>query len=222
MLKGLFLMVSLVCAFSAQAEVKAEVVLPGDEAESVEVPVQIGDVLCADGSIEPAKQWAKSKKEPKGVVFYVDETGQHGWALALRDKGNLTWGDEVDIEAIPNTNENDALADFNGKGNTEAILAMGGSYPAVQAIETAEGWYLPSAGQLCILTQHMKKVQQTLKRLIGKKVPAMLYAKGAYWSSSETLDGRAWYVVDTGSLSNFFRTGYEKGQLYYVRAVTDF
>lgn len=132
------------CAFSVQAEVKAKVALSGDEAESVEVPVQLGDVLCADGSIEPAKKWAKSKKEPKGVVFYVDETGQHGWALVLRDKGNHTWGEEVDIEAIPNTNE--ALADFNGKGNTEAILAMGGSYPAVQAIETAEGWYLPSAG----------------------------------------------------------------------------
>lgn len=193
-----------------------------EEAASQALPVSIGDVLCDDGTTVPAKQWAKSGKTAAGVVFYVDETKRHGWALALRDKGNQRWGEEGDIDGIPNSNENEALADYNGKGNTAAILATGGSYPSVQSIETSAGWYLPSAGQLRVLTQNLPKVNQTLKRLIRKDVPAMLFAKGAYWSSSETPDGRAWYVVDTGSLSNFFRTGYEKTQLYYVRAVIDF
>lgn len=224
-MKVLFATVLLGMTLTASAttkESRTNLYAQEEEATSKVSPVSVGDVLCEDGTTVPAKQWAKSGKKAKGVVFHVDESGQHGWAIALRDKGNHIWGEEGDIEGIPNSNENEALADFNGKGNTQAILAQGGSYPAVQAIETNEGWYLPSAGQLRVLTRSLPKVNKTIKRLIRKNVPAMEYVKGAYWSSSETPDGRAWYVIDTGALSNFFRTGYEKTQLYYVRAAIDF
>lgn len=117
-----------------------------EETATPVVPVSVGDVLCTGGTTVPAKRLSKSGKTACGVVFHVDESGQHGWALALRSEGVQAWGEEVDIEAIPNTNENEALADFNGKGNTAAILAMEGSFPAVQKIDTDAGWYLPSAG----------------------------------------------------------------------------
>lgn len=69
---------------------------------------------------------------------------------------------------------------------------------------------------------NVSKVNRTLKRLMRNDIPAVHFEPGPYWSSSETTDGRAWYVVDTGSLSNYFRSGYEKKQRYHVRAVIDF
>lgn len=210
------------CALHATAHSNLLATVPATDAEEEVVLVKVGDVLCLDGTVEPAKKWAKSKKAPKGVVFFVDSTGQHGWALALRDNGNLTWGTTVDIAAIPNLNANEALADFNGKQNTQAILAAEGDFPAVAVLETAQGWYLPSAGQLRKLTDNLSRVDRTLDRLISNGVQATKFAKGAYWSSSETTDARAWYVVHTGALSNFFGTGYEKHRQYYVRGVIDF
>lgn len=45
-----------------------------------------GDVLCTDGSTVKAADYAGGSKTARGVVFYVDTTGQHGWAVKLTPK----------------------------------------------------------------------------------------------------------------------------------------
>ena len=37
-----------------------------------------------------------------GVVFYVDSTGQHGWAVALRDYDCSNWGKWGEDTPLPN------------------------------------------------------------------------------------------------------------------------
>lgn len=76
--------------------------------------------------------------------------------MALRDRGEHAWGDRVDIEAIPNTSENDTLADRNAKGNAVAIVDTGGIFPAVRAIKTDAGWSLHVFGLLRGLARDSK------------------------------------------------------------------
>ena len=47
--------------------------------------VAIGDILCTDGSTVKPSEYASSGKTAMGVVFYVDNTGEHGWAVHLQD-----------------------------------------------------------------------------------------------------------------------------------------
>lgn len=185
--------------------------------------VSIGDVLTETGKTLPWKEFKKTKEKPVAVVFYADNTGQHGWALSLVDHGNLTWGhDSIDVPTIRNMRVDEALADFDGGGNTKNILALNGHFPAAQAVNINSGWYLPSAGQLRKLAGERNKVNRTLKRLQDKDKSILLWEEIAYWSSTETYDGGAWYVVGSGAVSIFFGGGYEKSRMYRVRSVRSF
>ena len=64
------------------------------EGESVTLTAEVdsvlfiapGDILCTDNTIVKADAWPVSGKTPKGIVFYVDNTGQHGWAVNLHNE----------------------------------------------------------------------------------------------------------------------------------------
>lgn len=116
----------------------------------------VGDLLWSDCTTVPAKRMAKRGKAASGAEVRMDVSEQRGCAMALRDRGEHARGDRVDIEAIPNTSENDTLADLNGKGDTTAIVATGGSFPTVQAIKTGTGWLLHVFGLLRGLARNSK------------------------------------------------------------------
>ena len=48
--------------------------------------VNIGDILCTDGSTVRPDEYALSGKTAQGIVFYVDNTGQQGWAVNLANE----------------------------------------------------------------------------------------------------------------------------------------
>ena len=52
----------------------------------------VGDILCTDGTIVKASNWPCGKTA-KGVVFYVDPSGRHGWAVSkVSQNDNIRWG----------------------------------------------------------------------------------------------------------------------------------
>ena len=128
----------------------------------------IGDILCTTGVYVSPAEFDDSGLEAMGVIFYVDETGQHGWAVALEDAGNYSWGNSnmyTGDTPLPNYamyQTRAAIYDLNGEFNTQEVLAYGAtnnySYPAFEALDVANGWYMPAIGQLNYLYGNLVEV----------------------------------------------------------------
>jgi hypothetical protein len=122
-----------------------------------------------------------------GMVFYVDETGQHGLVAALEDLGQFEWGCYGTSIAGA-----DGHAIGTGYQNTLDIVA-GCSYANIAAFNalnsTTEGytdWYLPSKDEL-----------MEMYNTIGNEGPEGNiggFQNDYYWSSSEISHNSAWLV----------------------------
>ena len=178
-------------------EVTLQVVTAGGGDPVLHVPpVAVGDILCTDNSIVKPSAWPVAGKTAMGVVFYVDNTGEHGWAVHLQDQGaSLAWGGYgTDIPSLPNHSGTDIYTDLNGYSNTQAIRAAGNaaSYPAAWAVDFNNGWYLPANGQLRVLLSTIVFINATLDLLGGQQFP--MDASYTYWSSTEHSANYAGYT----------------------------
>ena len=192
--------------------------------------VSIGDILCTDGTIVKPETWPILGKTANGVVFFVDSTGLHGWAVHLNDQGSsFIWGGSVaywwDLSTLSNyTTPPTAMMDLDGYNNTQMIRAAGGlntNMSAAWAVDFDNGWYLPAAGQLRKLYGVIRWVNPTLQIVGGTQFPSHLNGGNNiwwyYWSSTELSASGAWYVINDGYLSYA-----NKSTLYRVRAVRAF
>lgn len=98
---------------------------------------------------------------------------------------------------------NNALADFNGKSNTDTLVELGSDYVAANAAKnySVEGinidWYLPACGELAFLPVRYKSINDSIVALGGTSVPYNFF-----WSSSEYSSSGARIIVsETGELS---------------------
>lgn len=182
--------------------------------------VKVGDILCTDGTTVPPSQWP-CDKTAQGIVFYVDATGQHGWAVDLGEITEmLPWSSvSQTISGLQNhATFMDAITDLDGKNNTQAIRSAGNAtnYPAAYAVDFANGWYLPAAGQLNILYGEYFAVNTSLELVGGQLINSQ---NNPYiWSSSAATVDKIWVV--------FVPSGYfdrhAKNKIRNVRAVIDF
>lgn len=158
-----------------------------------------------------------------GIVFWVDETGQHGLVCAKEDQSTgVRWyaGTEVNTHA-----KGDGI--YAGKANTTIIIAAqvigddGDTYAAriCNELTITEGgitygdWYLPSKEELNLMYQNKATIDATAGVNGGSG-----FASAYYWSSTEYDNGIAWsqyFYVDTQYPTNKNYTG-------YVRAVRAF
>lgn len=157
--------------------------------ELIPPTIAIGDVLCDDGSIMKVDSFLASGKVAKGVVFYVDTTGVHGWAVSLAAEVEMPWArTEVRTQVrskIIYDNQFNAMFDQDGYANTLAIkssaeAAEGNDFetnaPAVyycyyydhhtfQAGETHLGWFMGSSTQMATLFVSRFRVNTILSKL---------------------------------------------------------
>lgn len=171
-------------------------------------PLAIGDILCTDGTTVKPSAYTASGKTALGVVFYVDNTGEHGWAVHLDDQSmGIFWTVEGQFEDIPNldnfTEPRNAIMDLDGYSNTQKIRNAGDAsrYPAAYAVDFDNGWYLPAAGQLRLLFAETLTLNQSLQVVNGTlfQVDDMYF----YWTSTEYGLNRAWEVSNTGNTSHY-------------------
>ena len=184
--------------------------------------VAIGDILCTDNTIVKPSAWPVAGKTARGIVFYVDNTGEHGWAVHLQDQGtSVQWTPEsqyTDISTLTNyTNARDAITDLNGYSNTQKIRNAGNAtkYPAAYAVDFANGWYLPAAGQLRLLYGEIVTINASLQTVGGTPFP--MNNNFLYWSSTEYSQSYAWYVNYRGYVNY-----YPKSHNFRVRSVRAF
>lgn len=182
--------------------------------------VNIGDILCTDGSIVRPEHFAASGKTAKGIVFYVDRSNQHGWAVHLDYQGNMLWSPGLDdIPTLPNYQQlRDAIDDFDGLENTRKIRQAGNAttYPAAWAVDFDHGWYLPAAGQIRYLYGYIPEINRSLDVVGG--TPIILSTDWWLWASTECNSNEAWDINSQGN------EGHSKKCDHYfqVRAVTNF
>ena len=162
-----------------------------------------------------------------GVVFWVDQTGNHGLICSMIDNSTgLIW---TTAAYQSTTVPGGALSDWDGQANTTAIVAQAGAGTTYAAglcdvytnVDYGTGvysdWYLPSRGELNDLWNNIKAVQKALDSDGNPATTAI--EKDYYWSSSECNSNNAWYF-------NGFYGGntdyYNKSNTIYVRAVRAF
>ncbi len=182
--------------------------------------VSIGDILCTDNSIVKPSDWPVAGKTAMGIVFYVDNACEHGWAVHLQDQtSGIQWGGYgSDISSLTNyTTPRDAIMDMNGYLNTQKIRAAGNAttYPAAYLVDFSNGWYLPAAGQLRILVSEIVTLNTSLQIVGGSQIP--MNAGWWYWTSTEYGPNAAWYVTFYASLNTV-----NKNLTQGVRSVRDF
>jgi len=139
-----------------------------------------------------------------GVVFWVDETGQHGLVCAKEDQNSgMRW-----YAGTSGNTQAKGDGPFAGKANTVIIIAAlvaigddGNTYAARICNElqiTEEGktygdWYLPSKEELNLMYLNKSVIDATAIANGGSA-----FSFNIYWSSSEIINVSAW-VQDFGN-----------------------
>ena len=182
--------------------------------------VAVGDILCSEGQILTTSNYPSSGATAIGVVFYVDGTGQHGWAVALQDAGSFAWGAYGSDTPLGNyTNKREAIYDLDGYQNTRVVREHSTDHPAFYAVDFENGWYVPAIGQLNYLYGNLVEVNASLERVGG--TPFEMEGDWRYWSSTESSGVTAWNLYSTGELDYANYTNY-KSYSWRVRGVRAF
>jgi hypothetical protein len=190
----------------------------------VKAQVHVGDILCEDGAVVSPANLVVSEHNAIGVVFYVDATKQHGWAVGLKDLGEYSWGPNSKDTPLRNcSSRQQALNDLDGYSNTKTIIEGGYDipFPAFDSLDFENGWYLPAIGQLKRLYSKLDKVDESLSAVGG--TPFSNNGEWEYWSSTENYICNAWFIDSFGKLhyKDYSFNGDKDGRRF-VRGVKDF
>ena len=142
-----------------------------------------------------------------GIVFYVDETGEHGLVVSIDDigydemwttYGPVNWHDNL------NTDE-DATSFYDGATNTTEMLehSDGNNNSACENCDQYSGggfndWYLPAIYQLRRLYNEADIVSEACVANGGSAFTISTFgATGRYWSSTQVIgdNGKAYALT---------------------------
>ncbi|MBR0177064.1 MAG: hypothetical protein IJQ11_06535 [Bacteroidales bacterium] len=179
----------------------------------------VGDILCEGDLIVSPANYNANAHTAKAVVFYVDNTGQHGWAVALQDAGSYGWGCHGSDMPIPNYgSKRQAIYDLDGYENTRVVRERCSGNTAFYAVDFANGWYVPAIGQLNYLYGNLGEVNATLVKIGGTP----FVGGWEYWSSTEYSSLTAWFLSSSGELHNYYSYNLNKLLSRRVRGVRAF
>ena len=181
----------------------------------------VGDILFSDMTLGA---YYISDKTPIGVVFDCHKK----LAIAL-DMEQKTWSDSCfDVPGLDNIDWREGYGDMDGKKNTQIVLeyckAKGYRCPAFEYVNsyktegTKEGdWYLPSYGELDIISLYFDLLNAMLNRVSGA---SGLPSYKQFWSSTEHSGEDAFSGCVSSTCSS---SGDEsKRSRFYVRPVIAF
>ena len=187
----------------------------------VNAQVQVGDILCKGDRVVSPSDYDSSNDLAIGVVFFVDETGQHGWAVSLDNVGQCSWGNYGEDTSLDNVRSNwKASRVTDGYDNTKTILEENADYAAFTIVDFENGWYLPAIGQMKCLYASFDEVNETLEKVGGTIFERNGYT---YWSSTEHDSEDAWYMCSIGGIGSTSDSFNDcKTSSRYIRSVKDF
>lgn len=152
--------------------------------------------VLADGSVVPfiPDMGVDGSLDGSQVRYVGIKWGSRSLKVALHDAADgeeitLTSGKDITKYDGYKDNYLDAVADWNGKANTEHLKAIGLN----KEIVLADGEYIPSLGEMYLIYLNRKALNQALE-LIGSDP----IKDDWYWTSTEDSATNAWIL----SLSN--------------------
>lgn len=158
----------------------------------------IGDILCEGDLIVSPANYNANTHTAIGVIFYVDNTGQHGWAVALEDAGSYSWGDGDTPLINYSGGLRQIIYDLDGYENTRIVREHSTNHTAFYAVDFENGWYVPALGQMNYLYGNLMDVNKTLSAIGG--VPFSTNEGWEYWSSTEYDGSNAWNFKSSGDM----------------------
>lgn len=221
------------CSDSVRVYVYPEVICPGEvvhlSTDSTRLLcVNIGDIICVhndshDTVIVSPSDWTllglENSYSPLSVVFYVDETCQHGWAVKdTTSYKDTKWSTSMsDISSITNCpNITSAIEDIDGKSNTSAMLAANAD--ATQTLSPP--FYIPAIGQLNCLYSQAPFISSCIT---SSNNPHFLLNYGKWWSSTELNDTKVWFFdISIGEISNQKKNLNPNSKKNYVIPIMNF
>lgn len=160
-----------------------------------------------------------------GVVFYVDQNGQHGLIVSMIDLGTQIWSLSYDSIGVA------AKSSWNGQTNTNAIVQQAGNTQSAAKLcddytnaDYGTGifsdWYLPAINQLSLLYSNIYEVNKALDS-DGNSLTKSIFYK-PYWSSTE-----CWNIYANGyayffNFETYVCEKYTKSFPLVVRAIRSF
>ena len=164
-------------------------------------------------------------KNNNGVVGILLVEDDHKIVVALEDAPeNLPWSSEYGLinQPVDFDEEEDAQNDFNGEYYCQKLDSP--KFPAAYYCKTynkgGRSWYLPSSGELRLICNHFKEIQNALSIVGGQKLVAT-WGKDVpeYLSSTESSPGTVWAL----DFSDDYLDGYDKvSDIGKVRPVSKF
>ncbi|MBI2280181.1 MAG: DUF1566 domain-containing protein [Bacteroidetes bacterium] len=135
-----------------------------------------------------------------GVIFWLDQTGQHGLVCATSNQGsNIPWDTEIDFKGdaqFPPDRDTKSVAIYDGvyagKKNTEAILKFVNKrdklfaalicddFVMTQDSFVYDDWYLPSREELNMLYLNREIINEVANKNGGES-----FDRKSYWSSTD-------------------------------------
>ncbi len=141
-----------------------------------------------------------------GVVM-----GKHSLSVNLDDLPEQTLTNQKDPGGYDGyiTEYDDAVADWNGKSNTEHIKSIGTD------IELEDDEWIPSVAELYLIYLNKRSINAAIELSGGSRIK-----DGWYWTSTEGSAAHAWYLgLSTGYLNHWYSKVSSSG---YVRPVAAF
>lgn len=154
------------------------------------------------------------KKDGYGIsAIYANTDRYMSFAISLTEHDIIQLLDDDSREESGSgtyyERECDALFDIDGRGNTERLVTRNAKLRNL----LEDGEYIPSLGQLNLMAHYMDELNKAFTY-----VSASPLSSTWYWSSTESSQAVAWYVVFSSGLTG---TGNKHiGDM--VRAVIDF
>jgi len=154
---------------------------------SLQAQVKVGDLMCVQNGDTTFVHPDTYTSGAIGVVFYVDESGEHGWVIHPQIQAiSIYWSYyyELPLGLTGWESIRDAIYDLDGYDNTyflrQASQYEHDKYPCAWVVDFEHGWYWPALGQLNILYGSLPKVNASLELIGGECL------KGGWvcWSSS--------------------------------------
>jgi len=145
-----------------------------------------------------------------GIVFYIDETGEHGLVVAMEDLENYEWGcygtgiAGADGQSI-GTGLQNTLDIVSGCSETPIAASEALAYES----EGYSDWYLPSKDEL---TEMYNTIGDG-----GSQGNIGGFSNSYYWSSSENNNNGAWYVDFGNGYTNYYYK-YSTDRVRVIRA----
>jgi hypothetical protein len=158
-----------------------------------------------------------------GIIFYIDETGEHGLVCALQDQANeVEWG--CDKQLI---NGAGGSAIGTGLQNTKDILAGCDSQEIAARYAYSGSWFLPSYRELEEMAKNQQAIEQTALANGGDSFTASFYYSSTQISSESVYLIHFGYDYSWGAnppphYGYKTENGPKWRKVYHVRAVKSF